>query len=108
MFSIAGVSTSNGQTKVRFANDMVTRIKTLVKGGHTNVELLELPKPMSKPEAVTYLKTTHLYGNTLYSEAIQNADDKYNNSNYKLVSVKVNKSEINMESIMARIPEDQK
>lgn len=105
MFTIAGVSTSDGQTKVRFANDMVTRIKTLVKGGHTNVELLELPNPMTKPEAVTFLKTTHLYGNTLYAEAIQNADDKYNGGNYKVTSIKVNKPEISIDAILARATE---
>lgn len=105
MFTIAGVSTSNGQTKVRFANDMVTRIKTLVKGGHTNVELLELPEPMTKPQAVTFLKTTHLYGNSLYAEAIQNADDKYNSGNYKVTSVKVNKPQISIDAILARATE---
>ena len=41
-YTVAGVSTSNGKTKVRFANDYVSRFKILNKNGHTNVNLLEL------------------------------------------------------------------
>ena len=40
-FSVAGTSTLNGVTKVRFANDFVSRLKILYKNGHENVELLE-------------------------------------------------------------------
>jgi len=75
-FQVAGISTHNGKTKVRFANDFVSRIKMLVKGGHTDVNLMSLPQPMTKPEAVAYLKTTDLYAQ--FSEAIDTADEKYN------------------------------
>ena len=54
-FTVVGVSTLNGKTKVRFANDFAGRIKNLVKGGHTNVELFELPKAMTKAEACQHL-----------------------------------------------------
>jgi hypothetical protein len=79
MFKVAGVSTRNGQTKVRFANDM-TRIKVLVKTGHTDINLIELPEAMDKPAVVSYLKTTELYANPALREAIDNADAKYNGS----------------------------
>ena len=55
-FTVAGTSTFNGQSKARFANDMAVRVKTLTKGGHTNIQLLELPKAMTKAEAVEYLQ----------------------------------------------------
>ena len=55
-FSVAGVSTLEGKTKLRFAND-VMRIKILAKNGHTDVELIELPNEMTKAEAVQHLKT---------------------------------------------------
>ena len=55
-FAVAGVSTLDGKTKLRFAND-VMRIKILAKNGHTNVELVELPSEMTKAEAVQHLKT---------------------------------------------------
>ena len=55
-FSVAGVSTLEGKTKIRFANDTM-RIKILAKNGHTGVELVTLPSEMTKAEAVQYLKT---------------------------------------------------
>ena len=54
-FTVAGVSTQNGITKVRFANDLVSRTKLLAKGGHTPLELIELPRPMTKAEACQHL-----------------------------------------------------
>lgn len=55
MFTVAGVSTQNGITKVRFANDLVSRTKLLSKGGHSPLELIELPKAMTKADACQYL-----------------------------------------------------
>ena len=40
-FKIVGTSLFNGNWKVRWANDFVTRFKTLHKGGHTSIELFE-------------------------------------------------------------------
>lgn len=55
MFKVAGTSKlPNGETKVRFANDM-TRVKVLLKGGHTDIDLIELPNAMSKEDIVAYL-----------------------------------------------------
>ena len=54
-FTVAGVSTQNGITKVRFANDLVSRTKLLAKGGHSPLELIELPRPMTKAEACAHL-----------------------------------------------------
>lgn len=54
-FKIVGTSLFNSNWKVRWANDFVTRFKTLHKGGHTNIELFELPEAMSKPEATKWL-----------------------------------------------------
>lgn len=55
MFSVVGVSTQNGITKVRFANDIVSRTKVLAKGGHSPLELIELPNLMTKYDACQYL-----------------------------------------------------
>ena len=54
-FTVAGVSTQHGSTKVRFANDLVSRTKLLAKGGHDPLELVQLPKAMTKAEACQYL-----------------------------------------------------
>jgi len=55
-FSVVGVSTLNGKTKIRFAND-VMRVKILAKNGHTDVDLVELPSEMTKAEAVQHLQS---------------------------------------------------
>lgn len=51
-YSVVGTSTHNGITKVRFANDYVTRFKVLIKNGHDNIELLELDREMTKAECL--------------------------------------------------------
>lgn len=56
-FAVAGVSTLDGKTKVRFAND-VMRIKILAKNGHENVELIDLPREMTKAEIAQHLIAT--------------------------------------------------
>jgi len=57
LFTVAGTATQNGVTKARFANDMVARVKILTKSGCTNINLVELPRPMTKLEALQHLQT---------------------------------------------------
>lgn len=57
LFTVAGTATQNGTTKARFANDMVARVKILTKSGCTNINLVELPRPMTKLEALQHLQT---------------------------------------------------
>ena len=54
-FTVAGVSTFKGVTKVRFANDFVSRIKILDKNEHTDVELIELGTELSKEDVCKVL-----------------------------------------------------
>ena len=49
-FEVAGTSTLNGITKVRFANDYVGRFKILVKNNHENIKLIEFGEKMSKAD----------------------------------------------------------
>lgn len=53
-FTHAGVSKLDGEFKVRFANDS-TRVKVLIKNGHTDIDIIELKHAMTKEEAVQYL-----------------------------------------------------
>jgi hypothetical protein len=53
-FAVAGVSTLEGKTKIRFANDTM-RIKILSKNGHKDVELIELPNEMTKAEIAQHM-----------------------------------------------------
>lgn len=57
LFTVAGTATQNGVTKTRFANDMVSRVKILAKNGCTDINLVELPRPMTKLQALQYLQS---------------------------------------------------
>ena len=94
MFKVTGISTLNGQTKVRFANDLVSRVKILNKDGHKDINLIELPTALSKADCVKHLKTTELY--VKFGAAIDAADTKYSS----LGTVKVTKP--SLEAIKAR------
>lgn len=93
MFKVAGVSRFNGAVKVRFANDL-TRVKMLTKAGNTDIELMELPEAMDKPAVVTFLKTTELYLNSEYKDAIDAADARYNEAETVKVVAKPTKSKV--------------
>lgn len=54
-YSVAGTSTLNGVTKVRFANDYVGRFKILLKNQHENIELIELGGEFSKAQVCQIL-----------------------------------------------------
>jgi len=56
LFTVAGTATNpDGITKARFANDLVARIKILNKAKCTNINLTELPRAMTKLEALQFL-----------------------------------------------------
>ena len=56
LFKYAGYSvTESGQTKARFGNDMVSRIKKLTAKGNQDTWFAELPQAMTKKEASNYL-----------------------------------------------------
>lgn len=99
-FNVGGVSKSKSGYKVRFANDM-TRVKILAKTD-SDIQLLDLPSAMTKPELVKYLKTTDLYTNADYRSAIDDADAKYNGT----VTAKSAKVKPSLEAIAARANKD--
>ena len=102
LFKVGGVSKGKNGYKVRFATDM-TRVKILAKT-EQDVQLMELPTEMTKSDLVTYLKTTELYANATYREAIDTADAKYNST----ATVKVTKAKAekpSMDALKARAAE---
>ena len=57
-FTVAGTAiNADGTVKARFANDLVARIKILNKSGCTEINLVELPRAMTKLEALQHLQT---------------------------------------------------
>ena len=91
MFTVAGVSKLNGVYKVRFANDLVSRIKNLIKSGHEDINLVSLPNPMEKGEAVKWLMTQESFMEKPESRAaIESSNSKYNGSKVvRIAGVKV-------------------
>jgi hypothetical protein len=70
LFTVAGTATNpNGTTKARFANDLVARIKILNKAGCTAINLVELPSPMTKLQALQYLTEQGVAGDAGYAVA---------------------------------------
>jgi len=55
-FKVAGITTHNNSTKVRFTDDLVRRVKQFSKGGASRIDLIELPSAMTKLEALKYLQ----------------------------------------------------
>ena len=67
LFTVAGTATNpDGTVKARFANDLVARVKILTKAGCTNIDLMELPRPMTKLEALEHLQSLGKEGDAGY------------------------------------------
>jgi hypothetical protein len=56
-FSVVGITVHNGEAKVRFANDLIRRVKQFSKGGATRCDFVELPSEMTKVDALNYMLT---------------------------------------------------
>jgi len=74
-FTVAGTSKHNGGFKVRFANDLM-RTKNLTKSGHTDIILIELPRAMSKIDAVNFIATQSEFDNVGSKSAIMDYLDR--------------------------------
>lgn len=96
-FSVAGVSTLNGKTKIRFANDSM-RIKILAKNGHQDVDLIDLPREMTKAEIATHLQEINYgAGNAAITAAVAYVAKK----NPSVAPAAVTKSTAKAEAITA-------
>jgi len=92
-FKVAGMTTNNGNTKVRFTDDMVRRIKQFTKGGHTRVDFVDLPSEMNKIEALNYLATHADFQSPADQATIADTlADKLKEANKGTVKVKVAKT----------------
>ena len=55
-FTIAGYSTLGGRVKPRVATGSIARRRAVLKSaGHTEINLYELPEPMTRVDAVAYI-----------------------------------------------------
>ena len=102
-FKVAGMTTNNGNTKVRFTDDMVRRIKQFTKGGHTRVDFVDLPSEMTKVEALNYLSTHADFQSPADQATIADTlADKTKEASKGTVKVKVSKTKPSIDAIKAR------
>lgn len=87
MYTVAGTSSLNGDTKIRFANDTM-RIKVLAKNGHENIQLVELPNAMSKTDIAKVLATLPEFQDADAQSAIAEFLDKHDKQPKAKVEVK--------------------
>ena len=96
-FAVGGVSKFKSSYKVRFGTQL-HRLTGRLEKTDTDIKLLELPGAMTKPEVVAFLKTSELYLNAEYREAIDARDAKYNAAG----TVKVKATAPSLDAIKAR------
>jgi len=100
-FKVAGITTHNGNTKVRFTDDMIRRVKQFAKGGATRIDLVDLPSEMSKVEAVKHLMTLDMFKSAEDQATLSDClADKEKVASKGTVKVKATKPSV--ESIKAR------
>lgn len=104
-FKVAGITTHNGNDKVRVGNDLVKRIKIFSKGGASRVDLIELPSEMDKISALKYLLTREEFQSPSDQATISEClEDRTKDSLKGVVKVKVTKEKVkpSMDAIKAR------
>ena len=104
-FKVAGITTHNGNTKVRFTDDMVRRIKQFTKGGASRIDLVELPSEMTKIEALNHIAKLEMFASAGDQATIADTlADKTKEANKGTVKVKVAKAKTkpSIDAIKAR------
>ena len=107
-FKVAGITTHNDVTKVRFTDDLIRRVKQFTKGQASRVDLIELPEAMSKLDALKYLQTHEMFQSpddqAVIADAIADREPApKKEKKVKEVKVKVSKKEKpSLDAIKAR------
>jgi hypothetical protein len=100
-FKVAGITTHGTNTKVRFTDDMVRRIKQFSKGGASRIDLVELPTEMTKLEALKYIATLPEFASASDQATIADSiADKSKGTTE--VKVKASKTKPSIDAIKAR------
>ena len=91
-FKVAGITTHNGNSKVRFTDDMVRRVKQFTKGGATRCDFVELPSEMTKVEALKYMQSHDMFKSAEDQATISDAlTDRTKEPTVKVKATKANK-----------------
>jgi len=106
IYTVCGVSTQNGETKARFAND-VMRIKVLAKNGHTGINLVELPSAMTKIAAAQFTMSLPEFQDAAAQEALQEYLNKHDRAPRVQVKAAVKKAVTKKPVKAARVTADE-
>lgn len=102
-FKVAGITTHNGNAKVRFTDDLIRRVKQFTKGGATRIDLMELPSEMTKVEALKYLQAHADFQSAEDQALIGDAlADREKTASKGEIKVKATKAKPSVEAIKAR------
>ena len=96
-FAVGGISKFKSSYKVRFGTQL-HRLKGRLEKTDSDINLIELPSAMTKPEVVAFLKTSELYLKAEYREAIDARDAKYSTAG----TVKVTAAAPSLDALKAR------
>lgn len=89
LFSVVGITVQNGNAKVRFATDLIRRVKIFSKLGATRVDFIELPTPMTKIDALKHMLTAKEFQSAEDQSTINDTmEDKVKESRKGEVKVK--------------------
>ena len=100
-FKVAGITTQNGNSKVRFTDDLIRRVKIFNKTGATRIDLVELPNEMTKIEACQYLLTLPEFQSPSDQATITDAIQAREGASKTEIKVKVSKAP-SLDAIKAR------
>ena len=100
-FKVAGITTHNGNSKARFTDDLIRRVKQFSKGGASRIDLMELPTAMTKLEALRFMKSHEMFQSpddqALITDSIEDREKVS-----KKGEVKVKSTPVSIEAIKAR------
>ena len=103
-FTVVGIASYKNDTKVRFCNDIVRRVKQFTKGGVARIDFIDLPNAMTKIEALKFMLTRPEFSSADDQATINDTlEDKVNVSHKGEVKVKVKPS---LENIKKRPRKD--
>lgn len=104
LFKVVGITVHGDSTKVRFTDDMIRRIKQFTKGGATRADFIDLPKEMTKIDALKYMQTHASFQSAADQATIADAlEDRVKEAGKGTVKVKVAKSKAKAKPTLASI-----
>lgn len=102
-FNVAGITVHNGNSKVRFTDDLSRRVKQFAKGGASRVDFVQLPNAMTKIEALKYMATLPEFASAEDQATIaETLSDRENDLRKGEVRVRAVKSKPSLDAIKNR------